>query len=414
MAVGPATGEGHNLWMDHKRLSRLVADHPLPAALVDLRAFDQNLESLLAVARKAGKAVRLASKSVRCRDLMQRAMDASDGRIHGLMTYSARETAFLFENGFDNLLLAYPPATPADFDTLAATAKKGARLYVMTDHHDQVNGLSVAAQQHKTELALLIDVDMSWRPVMQEMAHVGVRRSPLRTEKDVLPLARFIHQHNRLRFAGIMGYEAQVAGLGDRNPFHKSFNPVKQAIRNLSMPDVKHRRGAIVRALHKEGLACEVINGGGTGSVDYSSADASLTEVTIGSGLLAGHLFDYFHNVSFQPSLMFALAVSRIPAPDMVTCFGGGYVSSGAADPDKLPVPHLPKGLRLMEMEGVGEVQTPLFVPRGMHLDIGEPVFFRPAKSGELAERFTHYLLADENGKTQSVPTYRGDGVCFG
>jgi D-serine deaminase-like pyridoxal phosphate-dependent protein len=139
----------------------------------------------------------------------------------------------------------------------------------------------------------------------------------------------------------------------------------------------------------------------------------ALTEVTAGSGFLASHLFDGFRGLDLTPAAYFALEVVRRPTERIVTCHGGGYVASGASGRDRLPVPALPAGLRLLSLEGAGEVQTPLELPRGRTLRLGDPVFFRHAKAGELAEHFTEYLLVRGSRLEGRVPTYRGLGKCF-
>ena len=74
--------------------------------------------------------------------------------------------------------------------------------------------------------------------------------------------------------------------------------------------------------------------------------------------------------------------------PRVATLLGGGYHASGAAGRDRLPQPHLPPGLRLDPMEGAGEVQTPLLGPPAARLRVGDRVYLRHAKAGELCERF--------------------------
>jgi D-serine deaminase-like pyridoxal phosphate-dependent protein len=69
--------------------------------------------------------------------------------------------------------------------------------------------------------------------------------------------------------------------------------------------------------------------------------------------------------------------------------------------------------MKLLNQEGAGEVQTPVSLPAGTRLSIGDPVFFRHAKAGELAERFSHFLLLRAGTVEQRAPTYRGDGQCF-
>jgi D-serine deaminase-like pyridoxal phosphate-dependent protein len=76
-------------------------------------------------------------------------------------------------------------------------------------------------------------------------------------------------------------------------------------------------------------------------------------------------------------------------------------------------LPALPPGLRLLSLEGAGEVQTPLELGRGVQLDLGDPVFFRHAKAGELAEHFSEYLLVRGTRVEARAPTYRGLGRCF-
>jgi D-serine deaminase-like pyridoxal phosphate-dependent protein len=81
--------------------------------------------------------------------------------------------------------------------------------------------------------------------------------------------------------------------------------------------------------------------------------------------------------------------------------------------PDRLPVVALPPGLALLPMEGAGEVQTPLRVGGEVKLELGDPVFLRHAKAGELAEHFNEYLLLRGHRIETRAPTYRGLGQCF-
>ncbi len=389
---------GGPLSESYQRYQRALQGERLPAALVDLDAFDANLQTLLAAAR--GKALRLATKSVRSPDLLRRALG---GGARGLMTYSAAETSFLADQGFADLLLAYPTAQAADAGLLAAVAARGALAGAVVDSVEQLQLLEIAAVRAGCPLPLIIDVDVSYRAAS---LHLGVRRSPLRTPGQVVALARRIADSGQLSFAGLLAYEAQIAGVQDGSA-------ALRLLKRLSRPDVARSRGAIATALAGQGMAPKIFNGGGTGSLDSSSADPSLTELAAGSGLLAGHLFDGYRGLALRPALYFALAVTRRPAPGIVTCHGGGWVASGAAGSDRLPRPALPAGLQLLPREGAGEVQTPLRVPAGVELGLGSPVFFRPAKSGELAEHFAEYLLVQGERVVARAPTYRGLGQAF-
>src|SRR5205085_7241127 len=139
----------------------------------------------------------------------------------------------------------------------------------------------------------------------------------------------------------------------------------------------------------------------------------AVTEVAGGSGLYAPTLFDHYRAFSPRPAAMFALPVVRRPGPGVVTALGGGYVASGVAEPGRLPSPYLPAGLRLDADEGAGEVQTPLLGDAAAGLAVGDRVYFRHAKAGELCERFAALHLLEGDRIASVAPTYRGEGQCF-
>ena len=401
-------------YADGKRPAELAArvrDLQLPVAFVDLAAFDANLARLLAPARAHGKSVRLASKSLRCPALIERAIALSDGQIHGLMTFTARETLLWAERGARDLLLGYPLAGPHDAALLVA-ANRTATAAAMIDCPEHIAWLAAAARGAERPIPVWLDLDLGWRPLAG--VHVGVRRSPLRRAEDVVALARQVAAEPGLKLAGLMGYEAHLAGLPDDGQLARWQNPVKRWLKRRSWPDVLARRAAALGALQAAHLLADGIrlacNGGGSGSVDRTVTDASVTEITMGSGLLAGHLFDGYRGLELQPALHFALAITRRSSPEIATCAGGGWIASGSAGTDRLPLPVHPCGARLLAVEGAGEVQTPVRLGVGTGAGVGDPVLFRPAKSGELAECFAAYTLLDGGGRTEQVATYRGLG----
>jgi D-serine deaminase-like pyridoxal phosphate-dependent protein len=392
----------------YSQLAGLVAGERMPCAVVDLDAFEANVDAHVAVTRAAGKRLRLASKSIRCLDLLRRVLGRGG---EGVMCYSVAEASYLVDQGLDDLFVAYPTGLLRDAQSLAELAGR-ATVGIVVDSVEHVALLEGAARDAGTCIPVVVEVDLGWRP---GGIHLGARRSPLRSAEAVVALAADVFGSQHLRFHGVMGYESQVAGLQDRNPFSPMLNPAKRWIRSRSRPRVRAARAAIAGGLEERGIPCPLFNGGGTGSLRWTAEEEAITEVTAGSGFLAPHLFDYFSGggVETQPALSFALQVVRQPGPGLVTCHGGGFVASGEASPDKLPIPWLPKGLGLLSAEGAGEVQTPLSVPAGVELPLGAPVFFRPAKAGEPAEHFTEYLLIRGDEVEARVPTYRGAGQRF-
>lgn len=387
----------------------LLADTPLPAAIVDLDALEANADALDA-ALGEGLTLRLASKSVRVPAILRHLLDRHP-RFRGLMTYSAHETAWLADQGFDDLLLAYPIARTDEATALATAAARGATIRGAVDHVDQARHLSAAAQGAGTTLRVTLDLDASWRP--GGGVHIGVRRSPLRDADAALQLARACRALPGLQVDSLLAYEAQVAGLPD-DPGSLARRLAFRAIKAASVPLAAARRGATLEALRADGFDVPLVNGGGTGSIRSTSEDPSVTEVTAGSGFFCPHLFDGYDGLDLQPAAFFALCIVRRSDPDHVTAAGGGYVASGEAGPSRLPVVHAPPGLELVDMEGFGEVQTPFHVTsRAPSLSIGDPVVCRAAKAGEPLERFARVHLVREGTIVETVPTYRGAGQAF-
>jgi D-serine deaminase-like pyridoxal phosphate-dependent protein len=384
-----------------------LGGRPLPAAFVDLDRLRANAVGL--AARSAPRPLRLATKSVRCVALLRLVL-AERREFRGLMCFTADEAAWLASEGFDDLLVGYPTAGEAAIEAAAAAVASGRTIVFTVDDERQLEPLQAVASRRGVRFGLCIDADMS---TSFPGLHFGVRRSPLRGTAGVVALARAIQRHDRLRLDGLLGYEAQIAGVPDSVPGRRVRSAFVRALKRRSMVDIRRRRLGIVTALREAGFELRFVNGGGTGSLEATAADPSVTETTAGSGLFAPGLFDGYAAFHHQPAAGFALAVTRVPAPGIVTCHGGGYAASGAAGADKLPRPFLPEGAALLPMEGAGEVQTPVAYVGPVTLGIGDPVFFRHAKAGELCERFDRLFLLSNGRIVDEVPTYRGEGKCF-
>lgn len=380
---------------DLAALTAATAHLDPPLAALDLRALDGNAAEL--VRRAGGKPVRIASKSVRCRWVLDRALGQPG--FAGVMAYSVREAVWLVRHGVGNVLMGYPSADRAALSSLADPAFAAA-ITLMIDDPAHVALIREVVPDGPVRVCL--DVDASLRI---GRLHLGVRRSPVRTPADAVALARTAEERG-LRVVGLMFYEAQIAGLPDTSA-------AVRLVKRRSAAELAERRGAVVRAVEKAVGALEIVNSGGTGSLEVSSADAAVTEVTAGSGLYMPALFDRYDAFIARPALFFALPVVRRPAPRVATLFGGGYPASGPAGVSRLPRPS-PPGLRLLRTEGAGEVQTPVRGPGADGLRIGERVWFRHAKAGELAERFDTLHVVSDGAVVTSVPTYRGEGANFG
>lgn len=387
------------------RLDAATADLDPPLAVVDLSAFRTNAADL--VRRAGGRPIRVASKSVRSRRLVAEAL-AHPG-FHGVLAYSLAEAIWLVRTGTcDDVVVAYPSVDRAALTELAGDPTLSAAIAIMVDDEAHLRLAASAARSHPGPPAgairVCLDVDASLRV---GPAHLGVRRSPVRTPDDAARLAERVRAHHELRLVGVMFYEAQVAGLPDAGP-------AVRLVKRRSLGELAHRRGAVVRAVEQAcGHRLELVNGGGTGSLEATALDPAVTELTAGSGLYCPTLFDHYRAFEARPAAWFALPVVRRPAPDVATCFGGGYIASGPAGRSRQPLPVAPAGLQLLRTEGAGEVQTPVRGEAARRLRVGDRVWFRHAKAGELCERFAELHLVDGDRVVDVVPTYRGQGQTF-
>ncbi|WP_106252134.1 amino acid deaminase/aldolase [Allonocardiopsis opalescens] len=392
------------------RYDRATAGIEPPFAAVDLAAFRANAADL--VRRAAGKPVRVASKSVRCRALLTDVL-AMDG-FAGVLAFTLPEALWLVAEGVtDDVLLAYPTADATALRTLADDPRAAAAITVTVDCTDHLDLLERAAagSAHTAPLRVCLDVDTGWLPLGGRV-RVGALRSPVRTPAQAVRLAQEVVRRPRLRLVGLLAYEAQIAGVPDRPPGRPLYGGLVRFAQHRSRVELARRRAEIVRAVGKV-AELEYVNGGGTGNLGTAARERALTEVAAGSGLYAPTLFDGYRAFTPVPAAAFALPVVRRPGPGTATVLGGGYLASGTAAPDRLPRPWLPSGLHLTAAEGAGEVQTPVVGPTADTLRIGDRVWFRHAKAGELCERFDRLHLIDGERVVRTVPTYRGEGRTF-
>jgi D-serine deaminase-like pyridoxal phosphate-dependent protein len=380
-----------------------VASLSGPVASIDLDALRYNALDL--VVRSSGVPIRVASKSIRVRAVLDATLALAGYR--GILAFTLPEALWLAEV-HDDVVLGYPSVDRAALAQLAADDAAASRITLMVDDVAQLDAVdAVAPPATRPALRVAIDADASWRaPVL---GHIGVRRSPVHDAAEVARLARGIAARPGYRLVGLMMYEAQIAGQPDATG---SGDGVIRWMQGRSRQELTDRRGAIVAAL-RQIAPLEFVNGGGTGSLETTAADQAVTETTAGSGLLAGHLFDGYRAFTPAPAAAFALEVVRKPTADIATVLGGGWIASGPPVPSRQPLPVWPPGLRTLAREGAGEVQTPLQGEAARSLRVGDRVWFRHAKSGELAERVDRYHLTRGAELVGEALTYRGEGKSF-
>jgi len=392
---------------DYAYYREIFQGRPMPFAYLDLDLFEENIRQI--AGQTGGKRIRVASKSLRCAAAIRRVLEA-DTCFQGIMCFTAREAAYLAGLGFKDLLIGYPVWHSEDLGVVAKATAEGAQITLMIDSIAHIDQIERVAEQYNVRLPVCLDIDMS---VNFPGLYFGVRRSPLRAGNDVRPVIERLKHSERVWLDGVMGYEAQIAGLGDQVPGQAAKNTLVQQLKKCSLSIIAQRRREVVDLVRTSGLELRFVNGGGTGSELTTRVEPVVTEITVGSGFYSPTLFDNYKDFRYQPAVGYAIEIVRKPAPGIYTCLGGGYTASGAAGADKLPRPYLPEGARLIGLEGAGEVQTPVTYQGTHRIDLGDPIFMRHAKAGEVCERFTHLILLKNGAIVDEVPTYRGEGHCF-
>lgn len=399
-AVAPEWEDPARYW---PRLSAVTGHLPAPVAVIDREALRYNAMDLLV--RAGGLPIRVASKSVRVRAVLDAVLKLPG--FHGILAFTLEEALWLAET-HDDIMLGYPTVDRASLERLFADEQAAERITLMVDdlvHLDLID--SVAGPGARPEIRVAIDVDASWRSSL--LGHIGVRRSALFSAGEVAAFARKVVARPGFRLVGLQMYDAQIAGQGDdAGPDAPLIRMVQARSRN----ELRERRAAIVAAVGAI-APLEILNGGGTGSLEFTGSDESLTEASAGSGLLGGHLFDGYRSFRPAPASAFAFDVVRRPAVDIATVLGGGWIASGPAAASRQPRAVWPEGLHTLSREAAGEVQTPLQGPAATSLGVGDRVWFRHAKSGEPAERIESYHLVSGDEIIDELPTYRGEGKAF-
>ncbi|MFF1635000.1 alanine racemase [Leifsonia sp. NPDC058248] len=385
-------------------------------AVIHLPALRHNTHDMLR--RAAGKPIRVASKSVRVRSVLD-AVLALPG-YHGVLAYTLPEALWLAEGSdghppIEDVVVGYPTADRGAIARLAASPELAARVTLMVDSLAQLDLIdSVVAPDARPSIRLCLELDSSWNsPVL---GHVGVWRSPLYTAAATRAAADEITKRPGFTLVGMMGYEAQIAGQGDKPRGRPAWGATVRWMQKNSKAELAERRAQAVASV-REVADLEFVNGGGTGSLEFTASDESVTEIAAGSGLLGGHLFDNYQSFRPAPAAAFALSVVRRPAPDTATLLGGGWIASGPPGEDRMPQVAWPTGLKMVDREMAGEVQTPLTGAAAGVLRVGDRVWLRHTKSGELSEHVNDFHLVDTvDGRAavvDAVPSYRGEGQVF-
>ncbi|MCC6270264.1 MAG: alanine racemase [Microbacteriaceae bacterium] len=379
-----------------------------PFGVVSQAALAHNAHDLLdrRTARGGVTTIRVATKSLRVRAAIE-AVEALDG-YHGVLAYTLAEALWLAET-ISDVVVGYPSVDRTAIERLGRDANLATRITLMVDSSAQLDFIdSVIAPAKRADIRVCLELDASWNSRL--LGHTGTWRSPLHSVADARAFAHHITERPGFTLVGLMAYEGQIAGTVDRPPGRPMFGALVRWMQRQSARELAERRAAAVAAI-REIADLDFVNGGGTGSIESTSAEPVVTEIAAGSGLFGPHLFDHYGAFTPAPAAAFALSVVRKPRHDIATVLGGGWIASGPPAADRVPIAVWPDGLRMVPREMAGEVQTPL--TGASSLSVGDRVWFRHTKSGELAEHLNEVAIVDGDRIVGTVPTYRGEGKAW-
>jgi D-serine deaminase-like pyridoxal phosphate-dependent protein len=416
MIIDLSRPAGNRMWESPKRfwpsLTEATRELDPPLAVIELDALRHNTQDMLR--RAGGKRIRVASKSVRVRDVLD-AVLAVRG-YGGVLAYTLPEALWLAADsahnaGIADIVVGYPTADRAAIARLASSPEHAAHITLMVDsiaHLDLID--AVLPPKKRETIRLCLELDASWNS--KALGHLGVWRSPVFTPDAARRLAAQILARPGFQLVGMMGYEAQIAGQGDSPAGRPAWGATVRWMQRNSQVELRERRAAAVAAVRTL-TDLEFVNGGGTGSLEFTGSDASVTEIAAGSGLLGGHLFDSYRSFTPAPAAAFALSVVRKPAAQTVTVLGGGWVASGPPAADRMPRVVWPSDLAMVPREMAGEVQTPLTGRSADAMRTGDRVWLRHTKSGELSEHVNEFHLVENSAVVGTAASYRGEGKAF-
>ena len=344
----------------YERYEEIFKDVQAPFAFLDLDAVWSNAADMLR--RAHGKPIRIASKSVRCRPVLERLLDLDRGLPGGPRASPCPRRCGCGSRACATSSLAYPTADGACLTRLARLTaerpRRGAggdgRLGRAPGPDRGVRGLVRGADPGR---------DRHRRLLVAAGRHAS-RSAP--SARRCGPPSRPRHWRARssgasgIRLVGLMAYEGQIAGVGDDGPRQGDHQPPDRAMQSASAKDVRERRAEMVTAV-SEVAQLEFVNGGGTGSIEQTAAEWAVTEVAAGSGFYAPILFDHYRAFDAEPGRdvrAAGRAASRLPG--WRPRWAAATWPPAWAPRTGCPSPTCPPGLRLDPLEGAGEVQTPL------------------------------------------------------
>jgi len=300
------------------RIGDPLAAVDTPALVLDLDAFEHNLDLMANAVRGSGLALRPHAKSHKCPDIAK--AQVARGAV-GICCQKVDEAAAFVAAGIANVLVTNEIVTPAKITRLAHLAQS-ATIGVLVDDARVIADLSAAATMAGGTLHVYVEID------------VGAHRCGVAPGESALALARAIEGQPGLRFRGLHAYQGAAQHL--RTP----------AERRAAIAEASRLAGRTRVLIEKAGIPCPVITGAGTGTWQLERDSGVYTELQPGSYVFMDA--DYGRNAlapdehAFEQSLYVLATVMSTPAPDRAIVDAGLKALAFDSGP---PLVHVARGL---------------------------------------------------------------------
>ncbi len=279
-----------------------LADVSTPALIIDLDAFEKNVEVMRSFMEQAGVRHRAHAKTHKSADIALYQIE--HGGACGVCCQKVSEAEALVDGGIKDVLVSNQVVDPKKIDRLAQLANK-ARVLVCVDDLGNVDDLSAAALRHAVTIECLVEIDC------------GAGRCGVQWGEPVVELAGKIHASDGLKFSGIQAYQGAAQHVHD---FETRRGQIEAAIKQVA---------DTIEMLAAEGLECDIIGGAGTGSYYFEGASGVYNEMQCGSYIFMDAdyqrvLDDHGQKISeFENSLFIWTSIMSKTRADTAICDAG-------------------------------------------------------------------------------------------
>lgn len=281
------------------------ADIQTPCLILDLNALERNIKKMGDFASEKGIRHRVHGKMHKSVDVAK--LQEKLGGSAGVCCQKVSEAEAFARGGITDVLVTNQVTDPVKIARLARIPKLGARTTVCIDDVANVADLSSAAQKHGTVIECLVEIDC------------GAGRCGVTTTAAVVEIAQAIDAAPGLKFSGLQAYQGSLQHLENYEDRKAKFEIALTMVENA------------VAGLKAEGLECEIVSGGGTGSYYFEGGSGVYNELQCGSYAFMdadyGRVLDKdgsrLDQGEFENALFILTSIMSHVKPDRAICDAG-------------------------------------------------------------------------------------------